>query len=212
MWDVISGRVAPFANPRGFQLKPIDLTQLSGAKMKGFSLLQLIATIEAEHGPEVIEAWRASVPTAQQAQVDRRAVTSVAWMPVEYYYHLAGWVIDAKHQGDARVALDLGAAVATREINAFFRMVLRFTTPSMVMSLSGRVWRSYFDRGELAIVEARDGFVHTEVRDWPMNDLVSMHEMTGSLLRWMEASRAKDVKLERFELLAPGCFRVDARW
>jgi hypothetical protein len=204
--------VAAFTNPRGFALAPIELSRLSGSKMKGFALVQLIATIEAEHGREVVDAWRSSLTPAHQALVEARAVTSVAWVPVEFYYHLAGFVIDAKHGGDVRQAIDLGAAVASREINAFFRMVLNFTTPSMVMSLSGRFWRSYYDGGELAIVEARDRFVHGEVRGWAMADLVSMHEMAGSLVRWMQSSSAKDVKLERFELVAPGCFRVDATW
>jgi hypothetical protein len=209
--DLLS-RVVHLANPRHFSLEPIDLTRLSGAKMKGFSLIQLFDTVAAEHGPAVLERWRATVPEALRGVVDRRAVTSVGWLNIEFYYHLVGYVVEHELQGDPRRAVELGARVASKEIGAFFRAVLGFTTPGMVISLSGRFWRSYYDRSQLKLVESKAGSVKAEVHDWPMHDEISIHELLGSLIQWIEASRSGDVQITAFELLAPGSLRIEAKW
>lgn len=210
--DDILNRVAVLSNPRQFELKPIDLTRLSGGRMKGFSLLQLFDTVEALHGPEVVQSWREALPAGSRAQVDRKALTSVAWVDVELYYHLVTHVVDTRFSGDPRHAMALGAAVAAKEIGTFFKVVLGFTTPAMVLSLSGRFWRSYFDRGELKVRESKGNQVQVQLRDWPLHDAVSLHELVGSLVQWMESSRGKDVRLSLVELIAPGCLDIAASW
>lgn len=54
--------VARLSNPRGVPLTPIELNQLSGAKMKGFPLLHLLDVFDAAPKPGLAAEWRATLP------------------------------------------------------------------------------------------------------------------------------------------------------
>jgi hypothetical protein len=205
-------RVVPLANPQGLPLPKVDPASPCGARMKGFAVLHLLEHIEQRHGAAAVDAWRATLPSALARTTDKRAVTSVGWLPVEVYFSAVRWLVDTHHGGDVREGLRVGHAMASRDINAFFRTVMGFTSPTTVLSLSGRFWKSYFDHSSLHVLASTNTSVYAEVRGWPLGDACSLHEVAGSLVAWMEASRAKDVRITRCELTAPGTLRIDAAW
>jgi hypothetical protein len=203
-------RIAPLSNPSGIVFRPIDLLKLSGAKMKGFSLLHLLDLMDS-HGPETANAWRATMPEDQRAFTMREAITAVSWLPMEYYFHGVAWLAHEKY-GGVRGALLLGQDGARRDIGAFFRMVMSFTSPVTILGFSGRFWRSFFDTSTLLLNKSTGNSVSAEIRDWPLPDEASLHEMCGSLVTWMEASRATDVRVQHFEAVRPGVFALELTW
>ena len=82
----------------------------------------------------------------------------------------------------------------------------------MVLSLSGRFWKSYFDASALKVLSSTPTSCVAEVSDWPLGDETSLHELGGSLVAWMEASRAKNARLSRFELVGRGRLVLEAAW
>lgn len=190
----------------GVQLAPVDFTKKSGVNLKGFALEALCNVAAERFGADVVESWK------KLAGVDLRAVTATAWFPLEYYYHLIEHLVTQRLHGDARGASEIGATTAKQEINAFFRFVLGFTTPTMVLGISSRFWRSYYDKTELKVVTSSANGVHVEVRDWPLMSEAVAYELAGSLSAWMEASRAKNVAITHLEYVSPGVLRVDASW
>jgi hypothetical protein len=205
--------VARLTNPHHVPLTPLDLSKpLSGAKMKGFPLLHLLDTFDAAPRPGLAAEWRASLPEQLRSSTERAAVTSVAWIPIEFYFHGVNFAAKALHGDDPRHAMKIGHHTASLDIGSFFRMVLSLASPATILSLSGRFWKSYFDVSRLTVKASGASSCAAEVSDWPLRDEVSLHEMAGSLVAWMEASRAKDVRMTRFELLAPGHFALDCSW
>ncbi|PZR05938.1 MAG: hypothetical protein DI536_31240 [Archangium gephyra] len=190
----------------GVQLAPVDFTKKSGVNLKGFSLEALCNVASERFGADIVENWKKLVG------VDLRVVTATAWFPLEYYYHLIEYVVAQRLEGDARAASHIGAMTAKKEINAFFRFVLGFTTPTMVLGISSRFWRSYYDKTELTVVTSTGNSVHAEVRDWPVMSEAVAYELAGALSAWMEASRARNVTITRLEYVANGVLRVDAKW
>lgn len=188
------------------QLARVDFTKKSGVNLKGFALEALCGIASERFGAASIEAWK------KQAGVDLRAVTATAWFPIEYYYHLLEYLVAQHLGGDARSAWELGDATAKREINAFFRFVLAFTTPTMVLSISSRFWRSYYDKSELKVVTSTSNSVCVEVRDWPLMSEAVAYELAGALVAWMQASRARDMRITRIAFTRPGVLRVEANW
>ena len=108
--------------------------------------------------------------------------------------------------------MGVGYDAASKDIGAFFRVVMKFASPTMSMQLSGRFWRSYFDKSSLHIVSSTAVSCSLEVRGWPLRDEHSLHEVCGSLMAWMTASRANEVRVSRFELTAADAFAMDAAW
>ena len=204
--------VARLTNPTGVPFTPIDLNRLSGAKMKGFPLLHLLDALDEGPRPGLAAQWRATVPEQLRSSTERAAITSVSWLPIELYFHGVGFAAKALHGDGVRQAMKVGHYTAILDIGRFFRMVLSLASPATILSLSGRFWKGYFDVSKLTVTEAKANSCKAEVTEWPLRDEVSMHEMAGSLVAWMEASRAKDVQMTRFELLGPGHFALDCSW
>lgn len=203
-------RIAILSNPHGLPFTPLTGEPRSGAKMKGFPLIHLLDVMDAE-GPGVADEWRATLPETVRAATERRSITSVAWIPFEFYFHGVGWLAQRRGKG-ARGAMEIGHLTASRDIGAFFRFVLAFASPSTVVSLSGRFWKSYFDRSTLNVVSSTPTSCVVEIRDWPLGDEASVHEMAGSLVAWMEAGRAKNMRLTQFERADASTFRLAAEW
>jgi hypothetical protein len=192
--------------PVGVQLSPVDVTQLSGVRIKAFSLLALEEVATAQFGASVVAEWRKS------HTFDFASMTATAWIPVEYRYHLTEYLVSRYLDGDPQRAWELGSLVAQKEISAFFRFVLRFTSPSLVLSMSSRFWRSFYDRCEFVVVDSGPGFVHAEIRDWPLMSAPVAYEIAGALREWMLASRATDLRVLRLAWLKPGLLRLESVW
>lgn len=189
---------------------PIDCNVLSGVNLKAFTVIHLMDYMD-ELGPDVAASWRDTLPAAARAATERKLMTSVGWLPVEYYFHGVSFL--ARRDGKwPRGAVDIGHTMASRDIGAFFRFVLGFTTPGTILTLSGRFWRSYFSGSMLKVISSTERSVHAEVSDWPLQDESSMHEIAGSLIAWMEASRARNVRIARFERSAPKTLTIFAEW
>lgn len=198
------GAIAELEVSPGVQLAPVDVARLSGVRIKAYSLQALEAVVTARFGPEVFATWRASLDPDLSAG-------AVTWVPVEYRYHLVEQLVARFCAGDARSAWGLGAQVAQREINGLFRFVMRFTEPSLVLGLSSRFWRAFYDRSEFAVVDSGPGFVRAEVREWPLTNAVVAYELAGALCEWLRWS-TPGVALDRLAWLAPGVLRLEASW
>ena len=199
-------RIAKLTEAPGVKLGPIDLSVKSGVNLKGFSLQALCEVVSERFGAAFVDAWK------QKAGVDLRAVTATTWFPLEYYYHLIEHCVAVQYGGEASRAVELGVLTAKREINAFFRFVLAFTTPSMVLGLSARFWRSYYDKTDLVIVETKGDSLRAEIRGWPLMNAAAAYEVSGAMFAWLESSRAKNVRLTKLEFTAPGLLSLHASW
>jgi len=203
-------RVAPLNDLTGLPFVPVEVSRPCGGTMKGFALLHLMDSMDAI-GPDTVDVWRATLPPSAKAATDRKVITSVAWIPMEYYFDAVTWLTRRQHQGP-RGALALGHEMASRDIGAFFRFVLGFTTPATIVSLSGRFWKSYFSQSTLRVTDATERGCLAHVEGWPLADEVSAYELAGSLIAWMEASRAKDVRIARFERKNKTDYTFFAEW
>lgn len=199
-------RIAKLTVAPGVTLAPVDLNVKSGVNLKGFSLLALCEVATERFGAPFVDAWK------QRVGVDLRTVTAASWFPLEYYYHLLEHCVTEQLGGDPSRGVELGVLTARREINAFFRFVLAFTTPSMVLGLSARFWRSYYDKTDLVIVERRGDSLRAEIRGWPLMNAAAAYELSGAMFAWLESSRAKNIRLTKLECTAPGLLTLDAQW
>lgn len=204
--------VPRFANSARADLRPVDPSKPCGGRMKGFALLHLFEWAKEQHGPEVMDAWRLSLEPKLQDITKPSALTSVGWVPVELYFSGVQHLVNTKYGGDLRRALDIGHALTSRDIGAFFRTALQFASPATVLSLSGRFWRSYFDFGSMVVLNKTSSTADVEIRDWPLPAEVAFHELAGSSVAWMESSKGKNVRITRFDLASPMVLSLAIQW
>ncbi len=194
------------------QRRWVDVEKPCGVHVKGFAVLGLLKHLEQTYGAEPVAEYVASLPLTMREPLEKKLVLPVSWVPVEMYFAGVHWAIDRFHHGDPTAARALGKATASKDIGLFFKAVLGFTSPAMVLGISGRFWRSYYDRGELVVATRDKGVVHGEIRDWPLPDAVVGNELGGSFLAYLEHSRAKDVQIVSIDAPDARTLRYEIRF
>jgi hypothetical protein len=177
---------------------------LSGVQYKGFTVHHLLAYVAERYGDsfkdEVVEA----LPETLRRHADPARTLAASWVPAETYFGILQYVVDVKNSGEARAAARIGYEVTVRDIHAFFKMVLKFTSPSMVMFMSRRLWRTYCDQGELVHLAKEPGLGVLQLRDFKISTPVAMHELAGGFRAYLECSSAQAVEIEVLPPLADG--------
>jgi hypothetical protein len=180
---------------------------LSGVHYKGFTVQNLLAHVTERYGESTVHEAIASLSPELRLHTDPKTTMAVGWVPVEAYFGLIEYVVKRHFDGNPVGAQTLGYEVTLRDIHSIFKMVLRFTTPRMVLGMARRMWRSYCDQGELDHVEAGGQELLT-LKDFRYPTPVAINELAGGFRAYLECSSAKN---PRVEVLEPGPGNV-LRW
>jgi hypothetical protein len=186
-----------------------DLKHPCGGKAKGFTVTAILELIERKYGPQVVTEFVRTLPDELRSPIESKLLLPAAWVPIELYFAVVQYLVERFHGGDPKAALEIGHWSAAENIGAFFKAVLSFSSPAMVINMSGRFWKSYYDVGELRVVVNEKGRVVGELSQWPFDDPVTVNELGGSFLAYLEKSRAKDVQLVSAGPVAKGTLRWD---
>ncbi len=189
----------------GVTLTAVDLAHPCGETLKRFSFQALLDACDARYGPSAFTSW------AVRHGLDAHRLLESPSVPVEYCYSFAETVVNERCGGDPTAAADLGAEVAEREINALFRFVLGFTSPSVLLRLSSVLWRKYYDRSELVVVESLGDGVHLELRGWRLMNATAAYMHCGAMQRWLQTCRG-NAHFTVLEFSAPGLLKFSAKW
>jgi len=177
--------------------------------MKGFTVLNLVAYIKERYGTPAVEQFYSELPAQHADALRNGTVVSVAWVPLELYYAGVQFLVKLFHANQPLSARQIGHDLASKDIGTIYRAVLRFASPATVISLSGRFWNDYFDKGALKVHKQEKGRVRGEVSNFPFTDEITANEIGGSLLAWLEHSRARNVRLLELGPGGPDSIRLD---
>lgn len=189
-----------------------ELSRPCGGKAKGFTVTGILDQVRAKYGPQVVADFVRTLPEEHRVPIENKLLLPSSWVPMELYFSVVQYLVDHLHGGDAKSAIELGRWSAAENIGTFFKAVLAFTSPAMVISLSGRFWKSYYDVGELKVVVNEPGRVVGELSQWPFDDEVTVNELGGSFLAYLEKSRGKNPQLVEAGPVSPGTLRWDLRY
>ncbi|NOJ77920.1 hypothetical protein HNV28_06110 [Myxococcus xanthus] len=172
---------------------------LSGVNYKGFTVQNLLAYVHERFGEDTARTAVESLLPELKPHADPRTTLAVGWVPVETYFGIIQHVVDRHFDGKPEGAHTVGYEVTLRDIHSIFKMVLRFTTPNMVLGMARRMWRSYCDQGEL-LHQEENGTGMLLLRQFTYQTPVALHEMAGGFRAYLECSSAKN---PRVEIVAP---------
>ncbi len=189
-----------------------DLSKPCGGKAKGFTVTGILEQVGAKYGPSVVAEFARTLPDEFRVPIESKLLLPSTWVPMELYFAVVQFLVERFHAGDPKAAIELGRWSASENIGTFFKAVLAFTSPAMVINLSGRFWKSYYDVGELKVVVNEPGRVVASLTGWPYDDEVTVNELGGSFLAYLEKSRGKDVKLVEAGPIEPGALRFDVHY
>lgn len=151
-------------------------------RTKGTSVAAILRFVGQNWGDEGLARLAAATRTPEIAQLITGTVLAGSWYPFPYFTELldaAEALFSAGVDGFARRE---GASCADYDLRGVYRVFVRFTSPAFVIERSGKVWRQYYDSGDLVVLETDDTHALFELREFG-----SPHRgHCGTVLGWSE--------------------------
>jgi len=130
------------------------------SEIKGQSLRNYLITLRALRGNETADRVLASLSGELRQGLENGAILAGGWYPVAYKreLHEAG----ARVTGDPSLARTMGYEMTKHDLGGLYRAFVRIATPRFVLSVSSRMFSTYFRPGIMQVMERRAGFVKVE--------------------------------------------------
>jgi hypothetical protein len=133
--------------------------------------------------PEVAEAYRYGT------------LLAASWYPISWYRDVFRALRAATGAGP-ELPRRIGALAVQHDMRgAHKRFVAWFSSPQTLLSLSQRVFNTYYDTGKLEIIDSRAGFVRMRATGCIGWDLNMWSELAGSSQALLEVAGARHVRV-----------------
>jgi hypothetical protein len=163
-------------------------------RCKGVMLRNRLDLVGVLHGDRAIERTLALIPKEISDPLRYGGVTASAWYPISWLRWLHSAAADATSSG-LELARILGREGASKNLTTIHRMLLPVLSPTSVIERSPRVLRTYFDGGEIEVVESTAGRAVSHWKGCRGFDRNIWESMLGGCEAALSLSRAKEVRV-----------------
>jgi predicted hydrocarbon binding protein len=158
--------------------------------------------VEQHHGEPAWKSIVASLSESDQATVS--SVVAVGWYPVMTYIALLR-AIEKKIGGGRLAAMDaLGRFQADHDLNVFYRFVLRFWSPAVLIEKTAEFWGRYHDTGTWDVRREGDHRVIGSLSQWAGAEERMCAATVAYIARLFELVGAESPRVQHPECLARG--------
>jgi hypothetical protein len=140
---------------------------------------------------------------ADERSVAGEAVV-VGWYPVGVYSSLLRAIDRTLGQGNGAALVPLGRFQAEHDLNLFYRLVLRFWSPAILIEKTAEMWGRYHDTGVWDVKREGDHRVTATVSQWLGASDVVCPSTVAYIGRLFELVGAKGVQAHHPECVARG--------
>lgn len=120
-------------------------------QFKGQGFIGLLAGFTELRGPEARAEILPDLNPDLRLLVEKNAILSAGWYPLSWYSELTTAI--RKRHG-AGIGLEIGRLGMRNDVNAFSRFILGLASPALLVSLSARLMRMYFQGAELKTTQS----------------------------------------------------------
>jgi hypothetical protein len=124
--------------------------------------------------------------------VERGGIMASGWYPLAWYSEVTKAIRD---EYGPDIGLEIGRLGMRNDINSFIRFILALASPLMLLHLSSRVFRIYFQGANLETKQTgpREGRLHM----WGLDgtNAATWDAIGGAVAAFVELSGGKDVKV-----------------
>jgi hypothetical protein len=151
------------------------------AKVKGTAVVATVRFLEEQFGHPGLRSVLDALPAAERALVEPAPLAST-WYPMSLLLHLMREAQVQHGPSRPRLIRDSGRASADYGLTTVYKIFFKVGSPQFIIGRAARVFGSYYDTGDLRVVESGPG--HATV------DLVGLEEgsveFCERILGWME--------------------------
>ncbi len=182
------------------------------AKTVGTGILNLKAFVAERLPAGAWERVLAALPAGDAEQL--KSATAVGWYDLALFRRLLRAIDQVGGAGDLALMPRLGAYEAERDLNGFFRFILKVANPAYTIEQAGRLWRKFQDSGSLTVERQSATHCIGTLADWGVVDEALCIEVGWYMARSLELVGAKALVFQHPECRAKGAAvcRFDFRW
>ncbi len=162
-------------------------------QVKGTAIQSSLRYLRERFGAGAVEKVLRALPKQECALLSGTILVS-AWYPLEA---LADYMREAERQLGAQepeLLFDMGKASCDHGVTGVYKVFFKVGTPEFVTSRSARVFSSYYDTGELRLLESRNGYSSVEIVGLEPSTPELCKRLHGWLHRTLELAGAKNVR------------------
>ena len=172
-------------------------------QMRGVGMLTFQKYLREYYGPTAVDRVTAAMNAKDQEALSVRPVNT-SWIGYDLYVRFMIQADRTLARGELRLLEESGVFGANTDLSGVYKIFISFTSPQFIIDRAERVWRQYFDRGQLKVVTHDKNHVTLEIRDVP--DMPRHHDVyhLGYMSQCLVMSGAKDVKGDHPRCMARG--------
>jgi hypothetical protein len=174
-------------------------TGVGNGHIKGVSLVSARRFVEqtsADSWPKILARL-----TPDHAQMVDEALV-VGWYPIEAYRALLVALDDVLGDGRHSVLRPLGRFQAEHDLAIFYRLILRFWSPAVVIEKTAQIWGRYHDTGTWETARHGEHGATASVSGWLGSSEILCAGTTAYIVRLFELVGASNVRVRHPECTA----------
>lgn len=147
--------------------------------LKGAALKSSIKFLTEKFGAEKYAQILAAMPAEDQAVI--RGALPHHWLPVNSMLSLMKAAARETGQDARTLAFELGRFSAEDGLTTIYKLFFKVGSPEFILGRVAKIWRNFYDAGEMSLHDSRAGHVTIRVSDFPMKDAIFCERIRG----WM---------------------------
>jgi len=164
-------------------------------KVKGNAFRTIEHCFVEIHGTEARDAALKLMSEPLRRSYAEKLILASNWYPIAWYRETFAAFRESQRAG-TELPREIGRRGVRRDMSSVYKQILlKMVSPQALLGLSQRLFKSYFDTGEMHIRESRSRFVQaawTGCEGWDEN---LWAELAGSCEVLLELAGAKHVRL-----------------
>jgi hypothetical protein len=182
-------------------------------RTKGIAFRAFLTTLERLRGSDSVEATLAALPPEISGPLRLGEVVASGWYPVAWYRELHAAMNRACGETGFDLSRRIGIESTIADFRGIYRLLLRVVSSETLVSQAPKLFKMFFDGGEVAMIETAKGFGVIEFSGWHGFDRAIWSDVAGAVEGVLVARRAFDV---RSRVLRGGgseaLLRLECRW
>jgi hypothetical protein len=163
-------------------------------RAKGLTFSLLLASLEKLRGRDAIDATYKALPPDVEAALRLGEIVPTGWYPIEWYRSLHSAMNRACDEKGVELSYRIGRESSISQFRGMHRLLLRVLSSEMLVSQSPKIFRMYFDGGEVVVSGVNTGVGTIEFSGWHGFDRAVWNGVLGGLEGFLVARRAFDIR------------------
>jgi len=160
-------------------------------KVKGTALFSTIDYIIKKYGNNNYEALISKIPQELYQEI-RVGVISSQWYPLELLIALMRAAGELFGKQNFRLYHEMGQHSAEYGLKSIYKIFLKFGSPEFIIKKAPLVWKNYYNRGEMKIIDSSRNRVTMRLYNFPTPDKIFCQRITGWAEKTAELSGGKN--------------------